>query len=773
MIDLKLDYSSNTCKHLRRTRILARLACFIVLVLIVLLGPLPAQAMPDAQSPTPTPSIVLQSDDAYIAYTSSTRTWEIGTNAIRRRMRYDTTNGLRPISLYNKYTSREWLAQSNTANTEFRLELDGTTLVSTAPNLVFQGYKTTKLSDGSIQLQISLARAPLVIHLFYQVFPGTSVLEQWVGVQNTGATPIPKLTALDTFALGLRPTTDDITLYWVRGVSAENNPTNPATLIPALQFSSNKLTNGVQQTIGSRRRSSEDDMGWFTLWGPTLRGGLFGGIEWSGAWKLNFSRSDGTIWLTGGLAEFSHTLGIGETFLSPRRFVGFYKTDLDNATNASHNFARQYLLRPRPSNFPWTQFNTWFTYYTDLNEDILKREVDIAAELGLEVFYVDAGWYEGSPSRADFSFGLGSWRENRAKFPSGLAAFSKYVHSKGLKFGLWVEPERVDLDYVGPDTGIQKEWLSPWSDFDNARATDLPRMGQICLGHAEARAWMKDMLARLVRDYQLDWLKWDNNVWFPCNPPDELGDGDYKHILGLYEVLDDLRQEFPNLIIENCASGGNRMDYALMRRTDIAWLSDQTDPSYRVRYHVAGASYPFPPEYLNSWFVESWFEHMELGERHPSELRAWLRSRMMGAFGISESMLDWSPSVRAIVAQEIRNYKSVRNLIAQGNMYRLLPQNGLEENLEPPTEPDATEFYDPITDTATFFFFEGRKSWTTKRFILKGLDPATSYQISSADQNMPIMQRTGQQLMTQGLSFNYAPARPSIWLFIKPINPRN
>jgi alpha-galactosidase len=101
---------------------------------------------------------------------------------------------------------------------------------------------------------------------------------------------------------------------------------------------------------------------------------------------------------------------------------------------------------------------------------------------------------------------------------------------------------------------------------------------------------MKRWLARLVRDYQVDWLKWDNNIWMSCDPIDQPGSANYAHINGLYEVLDFLRAEFPHLIIENCASGGNRMDYALMRRTDIAWLSDETDPSYRVRYHLFGAS---------------------------------------------------------------------------------------------------------------------------------------------------------------------------------------
>jgi alpha-galactosidase len=497
-----------------------------------------------------------------------------------------------------------------------------------------------------------------------------------------------------------------------------------------------------------------------------LKEGLFAGIEWSGTWQVRVARDGGRTSLQGGLDGFRHDLAPGETFEAPRRFMGFYKGDLDDAANASHDFVRRYLMRPRPANFPWTQYNTWFAYYTDLNEETLRHEVDIAAALGLEVFYVDAGWYVGSPNDADFSFGLGTWRENRDKFPSGLAAFADYVHSKGLKFGLWVEPERVDLQYAGPGTDISLDWISPVTDLRAAPPPGMPRVAQICFGHPEARAWAKEWLSRLIRDYQLDWLKWDSNLWMPCDPPDQPGDQDIAHVQGLYEILDYLHHEFPNLIIENCASGGNRMDYALIRRTDIAWLSDQTDPSYRVRYHVTGASYPFPPEYLNSWLVESYFEHMADGEKDPAQLRAWLRSRMMGAFGISTEMIGWSANVRAVVAEEIAQYETMRDVIAHGKIYRLLPQTELYTNLELPEEPDAAEFYDPSIDTGVVFLFGGKQPWTTRRLIPKGLAPETTYQVLSDDRAISL-RRSGRQIAAQGITFRYDASHPSTVVFIR------
>lgn len=714
--------------------------------------------------------IIARSGDAYIAHDAETQTWEIGTAGIARRMDFDSDGGYRLISFLNKTTKREWLAPDSGASAELHLILEDEEIIGTTRGFQFSHFSVAVNRDKSLELHIGVSRGHLHVDFTYIAFPNTSVIEQWTTLVNSGTETIENLTALDSFSVAVRPSADPLTLYWVQGVSPNFPDQAKSDPVPALRLRSIQLDENTQQKIGSNGRSSQDSMGWFVLASPTLHEGMFGGIEWSGTWQLSAARAKGATEIRAGISEIRKNIAPKEIFESPRRFIGFYRGDLDDAANASHQFARTYLMRPRPANFPWTQYNTWFAYYTAFDETILRREADTAKELGFEVFYVDAGWYEGSPQNADFSFGLGTWRENPEKFPSGLRAFADYVHSKGMKFGLWVEPERVDLRYVGSNGEIPLEWMAPGTDpilaIDPEDPSDPASTAQICLGNRGAREWMKGWLSRLVRDYQLDWLKWDYNIWMSCDPPGTIGEGNYAHIKGLYEVIDYLHAQFPNLIIEDCASGGNRMDYGLMRRTDIAWLSDETDPSYRVRYHVTGASYPFPPEYLNSWVVDSYFEPLSKTE-DPKILLGYLRSRMMGAFGISLNTETLTGSQRAQIAEEVERYKTMRENISKGKIYRLLPQNDLTVDLEPPSDPDGAQFYNESTKTGVVFLFQGKTPWDRRRLLLKGLDQNTRYQVSSFDRTISMV-RTGQQLMRAGITFTYDASRPSVLLTLTP-----
>ncbi len=712
--------------------------------------------------------IVAAFEDAYIAYDSATTTWEVGSRGIRRRMTYRAAAGYRQTRLTNRLTGREWLAPGSGTSAELHMVLGGEEITGSAADFSLQGYQTQQNRDGSLELIVTLGHAGTRVNLHYVVFPGQSVIEQWAVLENPTPVPLQDLTLWDAFSVALRPSPDPLTFYWVQGLNPAIETEDQKDPLPTLRLRSVRLDNGLEQSIGSAGRSSEGSMGWFALAAPALHEGMFGGIEWSGDWQLQVARQGENTALRAGLRNIRLAILPGDKLVTPRRFIGFYQGDLDEAANASHAFARAFLLRPRPPDFPWTQYNTWFAYYTDLDEAVLREQVNAAAELGLEVFVLDAGWYEGSPLVGDFGYGLGTWQENRRKFPSGLAAFSDYVHSKGLKFGLWVEPERVDWEYVGPGQPVRLEWIAPSFDPASPLAEGTARTARICLGHQDAREWMKTWLARLIRDYRLDWLKWDDNVWMSCDPPGQAGSGELAHVQGLYEVLDFLRTEFPDLIIENCASGGNRMDYGLMRRTDIAWLSDETEPSYRVRYHVNGASYPFPPEYLNTWFVPSSSEPLEDAVADPAMLRAQLRSRMMGAFGLSIGLADWGTELRSAVSAEIQRYKRIRPAIASGTVYRLLPQSDLARDLEPPTEPDAAEFFDPSSNTGAVLLFRGAVPWSNRRVLFKGLDPNMNYQITSADGTIS-ERRTGQRLMTQSIAFRYASSHPSTLLFIEPV----
>ncbi len=717
-----------------------------------------------AQQEEPPLTRLQESGDAYIAYDRQSNTWELATASIRRRMNYAAGAGFRMTRFTNKVTGREWLAGRAAASSELRLEINNETILGSNNELVLKESKTQKLRDGSLELTVTLERRELKIHLHYVVYPRTSVIEQWAEVENTSPAVVPQLTALDSFSVALRPSADPLTLYWIHGLdpSAEDQTAAP---IPTLRQRSLVITDGKIQELGSRGRSTEEEMAWFALLSSKLREGIFGGIEWTGSWAMRVSGEGGSTVIRAGMTDLVHDLQPGEIFTAPRRFVGFFQGDLDGAANASNDFARLYLLRPRPANFPWVQYNTWFAFYNNLREDHLKKQADLAAELGVEIFYVDAGWYEGAPDHGDFSFGLGTWREDRDKFPTGLAAFSDYVHSKGMKFGLWVEPERVDLRYVGMDKEIKPEWFPQWMQMPTAFPNDQALTMQICLGNRAAREWVKGWLSRLIRDYNLDWLKWDNNTPAACDVPGEPGDQNYFHYQGLYEVLDYLRTEFPNVIIENCAAGGNRMDYAMMRRTDIAWLSDETDPSYRVRNHVIGASYAFPAEYLNSWIVESYFEHFGDVEEKPDLLRAWLRSRMLGAFGISREIGDLTPEVRDAIQDEIKRYKETRTILAKGRMYRLFPQSELDQHLEPPEEPDAVQFYDPNTRSGLMYLFQGSEPWSARRVLLKGLNPNFTYQVESDRKDISFAQ-IGRVLMSQGITFTFDVDYPSTVLTI-------
>jgi alpha-galactosidase len=188
---------------------------------------------------------------------------------------------------------------------------------------------------------------------------------------------------------------------------------------------------------------------------------------------------------------------------------------------------------------------------------------------------------------------------------------------------------------------------------------------------------------------------------------------------------------------------------------------------------MAGASYPFPPEYLNTWLIDSASESLA-DTTDPATLRAWLRSRMMGAFGISADLVAWSPELRAAAAPEIEQYKTTRQMIANSRLYRLLPQTDLKlpdlsagDSLEPPASPDAAEFISPMGDTGAVFLFRGAVPWSQRRMTLKGLEPEMLYQVTSADRTMSLRQ-TGRELMTQGIRFRYNSAHPSTLLFFQP-----
>src|SRR5207248_516487 len=174
----------------------------------------------------------------------------------------------------------------------------------------------------------------------------------------------------------------------------------------------------------------------------------------------------------------------------------------------------------------------------------------------------------------------------------------------------------------------------------------------ICLASGAARAWLLARVSALVDAVQPDYVKWDNNAWVNC---DRAGhghgatDGNFAQVSGLYQVLEALRAQYPDLLIENVSGGGNRLDFGMLRYTDVAWMDDRTTPSVHVRHNLEGLAAAFPPAYLLSFVTD------QVGEplHDAPDLPLYVRSRMGGALGLCFRTADLSADDGVDLGKEI------------------------------------------------------------------------------------------------------------------------
>ena len=346
------------------------------------------------------------------------------------------------------------------------------------------------------------------------------------------------------------------------------------------------------------------------------------------SWNISVERLDDRLQAIV-VPGLSPTVGLDHPLELPHAFFGVTSHTTATVSGALRQFVLKGLRHGRPFQ-PLVTYNTWFAYGTSITEKLMNDEIDRAAALGVELFVVDAGWYVGAGATgdSDFDSGLGSWTTDTDRFPSGLGGLADRAHTLGMKFGLWVEPERVSLDTVDLPMLARESWLVSANGSYGSPTTAL-----VCLSDAGARQWVWDELVTLIEDAHLDYIKWDNNFWLNCNRAGHghgPTDGSFAHIQALYGLYAGLHNRYPDLMIENVAGGGNRLDFGMLQYTDVAWMDDKTDPSSHVRHNLEGLTFAFSPAYLLSFAIEGATESLS-----GPDLRFILRSRMPGVFGLT------------------------------------------------------------------------------------------------------------------------------------------
>jgi len=333
---------------------------------------------------------------------------------------------------------------------------------------------------------------------------------------------------------------------------------------------------GKKTEFGAVNGRSSADSPFFNVdWG---HGGVITAVGWSGQWRGSVEHTkDHTLRIQAGMQHLRLALRPGETIRSPR-ILQFYWSGAGPLR--AHNLFRQTMLRqivPKTEGQtvtpPIAQLSTAFYELNQTTEANVLSHLRAIQDLGFEMLWLDAYW-----TRGGFPAGMGHYGfpiervEPRDRFPRGLRPIGEAVHQAGLRFLMWFEPERVH-----PGTALAKEhpdWvISPNRDGS----------GLFNLGLSEAREYMTRYLTTVIDSYRLDCLRIDYNIdplsfWEFLNRqnPNRIGVGEIRYVEGLYRMWDDLRAAYPRLFIDNCASGGRRIDLETCARSIPLWRSDNT-----------------------------------------------------------------------------------------------------------------------------------------------------------------------------------------------------
>jgi alpha-galactosidase len=227
-----------------------------------------------------------------------------------------------------------------------------------------------------------------------------------------------------------------------------------------------------------------------------------------------------------------------------------------------------------------------------------------------------------------------------------------------------------------------------------------------------------------------------------------------------------LRQRFPGLIIENCAAGGHRFDYGMMRFARVTWTSDVTEPSWLVRYHLFGASHAYPAQYLTTWYIRS-TRDVELAGATPAQLDALFRSRMLGAFGISDTLSTWSGELAASARRSVALYKRLRRYLAGVQAWLTPPPPVVGPALNEPQEWDATQYWLPETGESAVFAFRSAAKSSELLLRPRYLDPKQGYEVWDEDGRMKRRSASGRELTESGISVSVPELHSSAIVYLR------
>ena len=442
---------------------------------------------------------------------------------------------------------------------------------------------------------------------------------------------------------------------------------------------------------------------------------LVGTIGWTGNFRFTFEVDNkNELRIISGINPYDseYSLPAKEVFRTPDFYFTYSTQGKGEASRSFHDWARNHQVK-NGNDTRMTLLNNWESTYFDFDENKLIGLMDEATKLGVDMFLLDDGWFANKYPRSSDHQGLGDWEETAGKLPNGVGRLVEEAQKKGIKFGIWIEPEMVN-----PKSELyekHKDWVIhlPNRDeyyFRNQMVLDLsnPKVQDHVFG----------VVDNLMTKYPgIDFFKWD------CNSPitniysvylkDKQSHLYVDYVRGLYKVLDRIKAKYPNLPMMLCAGGGGRSDYEALKYFTEFWPSDNTDPIERL-FIQWGYSQIFPSKTLCA-HVTTW--------NRGTSIKFRTDVAMMCKLGFDIKLEDMNQNEHLYCDQAVKNYNRLKPVILEGDLYRLVSPYGSNHT--------SSMFVGKDKKTAAVFAFDIHPRYAEKTLPvrLQGLDADKKYRV--------------------------------------------
>ncbi|WP_040949552.1 alpha-galactosidase [Gorillibacterium massiliense] len=567
----------------------------------------------------------------------------------------------------------------------------------------------------------------LTVELSYTVFAEHDAIARSARLINNGSGSLRLLRALSASLDMDIPNYDALYLAgaWSREAHLQRRPLGPGTT-----------------AIGSKRGMSGHQLNpFFALVSPQAgedQGEVFGfSLVYSGNFLAEAEVDPmGKVRVLMGLNpfDFDWQLDAGDSFQTPEAVMVYSAAGLGGMSRTYHKLYRTRLARGmhRDKERP-ILVNNWEATYFNFNADKIEAIAKTGAELGIELFVLDDGWFG---KRNDDTTSLGDWVVDKNKLPGGLRDVAERVNRLGLKFGLWFEPEMIS-----PDSDLYRSHPDWCLHVPGRRRTLARTQSVLDMSRSDVREYLFATLSGIFSSVPIAYVKWDMNrslteIGSAAWSAEHQGEIAHRYMLGVYELMERLTAAHPDILFESCASGGGRFDPGMLYYMPQTWTSDDTDSVERLKIQY-GTSLVYPVSAMGA-HVSAVPNH-QVGRFTPLSMRG--NVAMSGNFGYELDLTKFSEEEREEVKKQIELYKEVRSLVQQGELYRLISPFETQEA--------SWMFVSQDREEALAFYFKvlAEPFKPTQLLRLKGLDPDLEYEVEG------IGVFGGDRLMNAGISF--------------------